>query len=327
MKAMTMLPTPNRRVRYPALEPRKSGFLQVNIEHEVYWEESGNPEGTPVIFVHGGPGAGTEPSHRQYFDAAKYRIILMDQRGCGKSTPHASLNDNTTWDLVSDMERLREKLRIERWVVFGGSWGSTLSLAYAIKHPERVRGLVLRGIFLCRPKEIRWFYQFGAHHLFPDEWENYLSIIPEGERDDLVSAYYRRLTHTDKKVQLEAAKHWSRWEGATIRLIPDLEMIEKFTGDHMALAIARIECHYFMNNAFFESQNWLIENTSKLGNIPIRIIHGRYDVVCPIENAWELHKALPHAQFEIIADAGHAAGEAGIVDALIRATDDFSDLK
>jgi proline iminopeptidase len=314
----------SRRVKYPPLEPYNTGFLQVNAEHEVYYEESGNPEGKPVIFIHGGPGAGTEPSHRQYFDPKKYRIVLMDQRGCGKSTPHASLNDNTTWNLVSDLERLRQKLKIDKWVVFGGSWGSTLSLAYAQTHPDRCLALVLRGIFLCRKKEIKWFYQFGAHHLFPDEWERYLAVIPPNEHEDLVSAYYKRLTSDDPQVRLNAAKAWSRWEGSTLRLIPDMEMIEKFTADHMAVAIARIECHYFMNGAFFKTDNWLIENVDKIRHIPAVIIHGRYDVVCPVENAWELHKAWPEARLEIIPDAGHAAGEAGIVDALVRATDQFA---
>lgn len=315
-----------RRVRYPAIEPYKTGFLQVSAEHEVYFEESGNREGAPVLFVHGGPGAGTEGSHRQYFDPARYRIVLFDQRGCGKSTPHASLNENTTAHLIQDIEMLRKRLGIEKWVVFGGSWGSTLSLAYAQAHPERVKALVLRGIFLCRPKEIKWFYQHGAHHIYPDEWERYLSVIPENEREDLVGAYYRRLTSTDEKTRLTAAKAWSRWEGATLRLVPDQEMIDKFTADHMAVAIARIECHYFMNNAFFRTNNWLIENIAKIRHIPSVIVHGRYDVVCPIENAWELHQAWPESRLAIIPDAGHAANEPGIVDALVRATDEFASL-
>lgn len=318
--------TTERRTRYPALEPNKSGYLQVSAEHEVYYEECGNPEGKPVIFIHGGPGAGTEPSHRQYFDPKAYRIILMDQRGCGKSTPHASLNDNTTWHLVSDLELLRTRLKIDKWVVFGGSWGSTLALAYAETHPDRVKALVLRGIFLCRKKEIRWFYQFGAHHIFPDFWENYLAQIPPAEREDMVTAYYKRLTSDDEKVRLAAAKAWSGWEGSTLRLIPDPQMIANFTADKMAVAIARIECHYFMNNAFFKTDNWLIENVDKVRHIPSIIIHGRYDVVCPVENAWELHKAWPESKLEIVADAGHAAGEAGIVDALVRATDSFKTL-
>lgn len=317
---------PTRRTKYPEITPYKTGFLQASAEHELYYEESGNPDGKPVLFLHGGPGAGTEPSHRQYFDPKTYRIVLMDQRGCGKSTPHASLNDNTTWHLVADIESLRKKLGIEKWVVFGGSWGSTISLAYAQTHPERVKALVLRGIFLCRKKEIHWFYQFGAHHIFPDMWEKYLNEIPPAERGDLVSAYYKRLTSDDAKVRLSAAKAWSGWEGSTLRLLPDPEMIAKFTADEMAVAIARIECHYFMNGAFFKSDNWLIENIDKIRKIPAVIIHGRYDVVCPIENAWELHKAWPEAKLEIVPDAGHAAGEAGIVDALVRATDGFREL-
>ena len=321
-----VLPSNDRRTKFPPVETFNKGFMQVDAEHSVYFEESGNPQGKPVLFLHGGPGAGPEPGHRQYFDPKVYRIVLIDQRGAGKSTPFASLNNNTTWHLISDIERLREKLKIDKWVVFGGSWGSTLSLAYAITHPERVKALVLRGIFLCRRQEIHWFYQFGAHHLYPDEWERYLAAIPKEEHHDLVSAYYRRLTSEDAKVRHAAAEAWARWEGSTLRLLPDLELLKNFTGDSIAPALARIECHYFMNNAFFTSDNWIIENISKIQHIPARIVHGRYDVVCPIQNAWDLHKAWPEAKLEIIADAGHAAGEAGIVDALVRATDEFAKL-
>ncbi len=316
----------SRRTKYAPIERYNHGFLQVDAEHSIYFEESGNPKGKPVLFVHGGPGSNTDPGHRQYFDPKVYRIILFDQRGAGKSTPHASLNNNTTWHLISDIERLREKLGVDKWVVFGGSWGSTLSLSYAISHPERVKGLVLRGIFLCRKKEIHWFYQHGAHHLFPDEWERYLKPIPEAERHDLVSAYHRRLTSEDERVRLEAARAWSRWEGATIKLIPDTAQIETFTADHHAVAIARIECHYFMNHAFFASDNWILENIAKVRKIPAIIVHGRYDVVCPVENAWELHKAWPESTLEIVADAGHAASEPGLIDALVRATDAFREL-
>ena len=321
------LSTSPRRERYPAIEPYKTGHLQVSAEHEIYYEESGNPQGQPVLFVHGGPGAGTDASNRQFFDPRAYRIVLVDQRGCGKSTPHASLTDNTTWHLVADLETLRKRLGIERWVVFGGSWGSTLSLAYAIRHPERCKGLILRGIFLCRKKEIDWFYQFGAHHLFPDEWDKYLAVIPEEEHEGLVAAYHRRLTSPDAQVRMTAAKAWSRWEGALLRLYTDPELIAKFTADDMSIAIARIECHYFMNGAFFETDNWLIENVDRIRQIPGVIVHGRYDVVTPLENAWELHKAWPEARLEIIPDAGHAAGEPGITDALVRAADEFRTLK
>lgn len=314
------------RTLYPPLEPTKTGMIQVDAEHSVYWEECGNPNGKPVIFLHGGPGSGCSAYHRQFFDPSRYRIILMDQRGAGKSTPHASLNKNTTWHLVSDIERLREKLNIKDWVVFGGSWGSTLALCYAIKHPDRCKALVLRGIFLTRKKEIDWFYQFGAHHLYPDEWDRYLAPIPEAERHDLVAAYHRRLTSQNEAEQLTAARAWSRWEGATIRLKPDLKKIADFSADRHALSISRIECHYFTNKSFFETDNWILENIQKIRSIPAVIIHGRYDVVCAVENAWELHKAWPEATLEIIQDAGHAADEPGIVDALVRATDRFANL-
>lgn len=312
-----------RREKYPQIEPLRTGFLQVDAEHTIYWEECGNPEGKPVVFVHGGPGGSIDSGHRRYFDPKAYRIILFDQRGAGKSKPHASLNNNTTWDLISDMERLRLKMKIEKWQVFGGSWGSTLALAYAIKHPNRVSELVLRGIFLCRPKEIKWFYQEGASKLFPDYWENYLAPIPEAERDQMVPAYYKRLTSDDESVRLEACRAWATWEGSTLKLLPDAESLRTFTVDHQAVSLARIECHYFMNNAFFETNNWLLEQSNVIAHIPTVIVHGRYDVVCPIENAWELHKKLPQSKLEIIPDAGHAASEPGIVDALVRATDSF----
>ncbi len=313
---------------FPAIEPYNTGYFQADAEHSIYYEESGNPKGHPVLFLHGGPGAGTDPFHRQFFDPNFYRIILLDQRGAGKSKPHASLNDNTTWHLVADIEKLREKLKIDKWLVFGGSWGSTLSLAYGIKHPERCKALILRGIFLCRKKEIDWFYQFGAHHIFPDEFEKYVSVVEPSQRHDLVSAFYKLLTSDDSSVRLKAAKAWSRWEGATLKLIPNDQQIADFTADHKAVSLARIECHYFMNNAFFETPNWIIENVGRLRNakIPAYIIHGRYDVVCPFENAWELSKAWPEAKLQIIPDAGHAASEPGIVNALINATEECKSL-
>ena len=312
------------RTKYPPIEPNATGFIDVGSGHKIYWEESGNPKGLPVVFLHGGPGSGTEPGHRSFFNPELYRIVLLDQRGCGKSQPHSSLIDNTTWDLVSDIEKVREHLKIGKWVVFGGSWGSTLSLAYAETHPERVLALILRGIFLCRKKELYWFYQFGAHHIFPDEWEKYIEPIPEKERGDMMAAYYRRLTSNDEAVRRRAASAWSGWEGATLKLIYDANLFLQFTEGTHADAIARIECHYFLNNSFFKTDNWLIENVSKIRKIPGVIIHGRYDIICPLENAWDLHKAWPEAQFEIIKDAGHAASEPGIADALIRATDYFA---
>jgi proline iminopeptidase len=308
---------------YPPIEPYRTGRLTVDPPHDLYWEESGRPDGTPVVFVHGGPGGGTEPDHRRYFDPEAYRIILFDQRGCGRSTPRASLELNTTWDLVGDMERLRAMLDIERWVVFGGSWGSTLSLAYAERHPERVRALVLRGIFMLRPHELRWFYQEGASFLFPDAWEAYLAPIPETERVDLVAAYHRRLTASDPSVRLAAARAWSVWEASTSRLRPDPHLIETFGVGEFAEAFARIECHYFVNGGFFEPRDQLLREVDRVRAIPGVIIQGRYDVVCPMTTAWDLHRAWPEATFEVVGDAGHAAAEPGTVDRLIEATDRF----
>jgi proline iminopeptidase len=321
-----MTETKALRTKYLPISPNRSGFLEVSGGHKIYWEESGNPDGKPIIFLHGGPGGGTDPGQREFFDPQAYRIILVDQRGCGKSTPHAKLENNTTWDLVADIEVLRKHLGILKWVVFGGSWGSTLALAYSIKHPEQVKALVLRGIFLCRREELEWFYQGGAHHLFPDPWDKYLEPIPAAERGDLMAAYYKRLTSADESVRLHCAKVWSIWEASTSKLRYDPNLVAKYEDDHTALAFARIECHYFVNGAFFETDNWLLENAGRLKNIPIRIAHGRYDVVCPVKNAWELKKVAPHAQLEIIPDAGHAASEIGITDALIRFTDEFRTL-
>ncbi|HKP73199.1 MAG TPA: prolyl aminopeptidase [Pyrinomonadaceae bacterium] len=309
---------------YPAIEPYDEGMLPVSPVHTLYYEQSGNPEGLPVVFLHGGPGGGTIPDYRRFFDPAAYRIVLFDQRGSGKSTPHANLEENTTWHLVADIERLREHLGIESWVVFGGSWGSTLALAYAQTHPARTRALVLRGIFLCRPKEIQWFYQEGASAIYPDAWEHYVRVIPEAERGDMMGAYYRRLTSDDEAVRLEAAQAWSVWEGSTSKLYPDAGFIADFGEAEFALAFARIECHYFMNNAFFEMDNYLIENVGKIRHIPAVIVQGRYDVVCPLMSAWELHRAWPEAELKIIPDAGHSALEPGTRSALVEATDKFS---
>jgi proline iminopeptidase len=317
----------NQRTLYPELEPYKTFRLRVSDLHDLYVEESGNPNGTPVVFLHGGPGGGTSPKNRRYFNPKKFRIILFDQRGCGQSTPHAELKDNSTWHLVKDVEILRTHLKIPRWHVFGGSWGSTLALAYAESHPTSVLSLCLRGIFLCRKKEISWFYQEGASKLFPDYWEKYLAPIPVNERSDLVSAFYRRLTSTDPKTRIEAAKAWSVWEASTSRLIPDGELMHDFDDPEFALAFARIECHYFTHNAFFDTDNWLIENVGKIRHIPAQIIHGRYDVVCPIENAWELKTAWPEATLHIVPDAGHSAMEEGIIDKLVAAMDLFADAK
>lgn len=311
------------RTLYDPIEPYDTGRLKVSSLHELYYEQCGNPNGKPVVFLHGGPGGGLVPEYRQFFDPAAYRVVLFDQRGSGQSTPHASIDENTTWDLVADIEKLREKLSIDKWQVFGGSWGSTLALAYAETHPDRVTELVLRGIFLCRPREIKWFYQEGASWIFADVWEEFLKVIPESERDDMVSAYYRRLTSDDKQVRVEAARAWSIWEGSTSRLFFDYKSIEKFSDPEFAQAFARIECHYFMNNCFFPTENYLIENVGKIRQIPCVIVQGRYDVVCPITSAWDLHRAWPEADLHITPDAGHSIMEPGNTSALVQATDRF----
>ena len=308
---------------YPPIEPYDQGLLPVSPVHTLNYEQSGNPNGQPVVFLHGGPGGGTVADYRRFFDPATYRIVLFDQRGSGRSTPHASLEENTTWHLVEDIERLRQHLGLESWHVFGGSWGSTLALAYAETHPARARSLVLRGIFLCRPKEIKWFYQEGASAIYPDVWEQYLAPIPEAERGDLLKAYHRRLTGDDADERLAAARAWSIWEGSTSKLFPDPLFIEHFADAEFALAFARIECHYFVNNAFFETDNYLIEHVDAVRHIPACIVQGRYDVVCPLMSAWELHRAWPEADLQVIADAGHSALEPGIRSALVEATDRF----
>ena len=317
---------PNMRELYPPIEPHYTSHLQVSERHTLYVEVSGNPDGKPVVFLHGGPGGGTVSIYRQFFDPERWRIILFDQRGCGKSLPHAELEDNTTWDLVADIETIRQHFGVDQWVVFGGSWGSTLALAYAQTYPERCKGLILRGIFTLRSEEIQWFYQSGASFLFPDAWATYLAPIPPEERHDLLSAYYRRLTSSDMAVQLEAARAWSVWEASTSKLIPDASLIEKFGQDSFATAFARIECHYFMNGGFFEMPNQLLNNAERLRAIPGVIVQGRYDVVCPTKTAWELHQAWPEADFVLIPDAGHSATEVGIIDALVQASDRFAAL-
>lgn len=313
------------RTLYPEIEPYDSGHLHVSPLHRLYYEQCGNPDGKPVVFLHGGPGSGLSADYRRFFDPDAYRIVLFDQRGSGKSVPHASLEDNTTWHLVEDIETLRQHFKIDRWLVFGGSWGSTLALAYAIRHPESVTGLVLRGIFLGRASENRWYYEAGggASAIFPDNWEDFVNLIPESERDDMIGAYHRRLTSNDDAVRAEAARAWSVWESSALKLIPDQNLIDDFSEPDKAAALARIECHYFMNNCFFETDNYLIENVQRLRQIPGMIVHGRYDIICPLTSAWDLHRAWPEAKLEIIPDAGHSVFEPGITDALIRATDNF----
>lgn len=302
---------------YPEIQPYARHRLSVDEPHELYLEESGNPDGVPVLVVHGGPGGGCEDYHRRFFDAERFRIILMDQRGAGRSTPLAELEGNSTNKLVEDMETIRQFLGIDRWLLFGGSWGSTLSLVYAQAHPQQVMGLVLRGIFLCRPRDIQWFYQDGASRVFPDYWQDFLSPIPDTERDDMVSAYYRRLTSSNELEQIQAAKAWSVWEGRCATLHPNPKVVEHFGHPHVAIALARIECHYFMNNSFLEPDQ-IVRNASRLSGIPGIIVHGRYDMVCPLDNALALSKAWPEAELQIIRDAGHSASEPAIVDALIR---------
>jgi proline iminopeptidase len=301
-------------------------MLDVSDIHSIYYEQVGNPEGKPVIFLHGGPGGGSEVHYRRYFDPEKWRIILFDQRGCGKSTPYAELRENTTWDLVSDIERIRKRFSIERWVVFGGSWGSTLSLAYAETHPGACKGLILRGIFMLRREELLWFYQKGTRFVYPDAWEKYEAPIPPEERGDMMGAYYKRLTSEDEAVRLEAAKAWSIWEGSTSRLVQDPRLMEKLGAPEVALAFARIECHYFVNKGFLECDDQLLRDIPKIRHIPGVIVHGRYDVVCPAKNAWDLHRAWPEAELHIVQEAGHSMVESGIRDALIDATDRYAEL-
>jgi proline iminopeptidase len=315
--------SPQLRSLYPEIEPFDSGFLKVSALHTLYYEQSGNPNGKPVVFLHGGPGGGTNAKCRRFFDPAVYRIVLFDQRGCGKSTPHAELTDNTTWDLVADIERLREQLAIDRWQVFGGSWGSTLALAYAQTHPDKVTELVLRGIFMLRRWELEWFYQKGCDALYPDAWETYLNAIPEAEQGDLMNAYYRRLTGDDAQARSDAARAWSVWEGATSFLWQDTSHIASSAEDEFALAFARIECHYFVNGGFFEHDDQLLRNVDRIRAIPTVIVQGRYDVVCPMRSAWDLHRAWPEADLRIVQDAGHSAFEPGIMHELLEATDRF----
>jgi len=308
---------------YPPIDPYHLGRLQVSGGHDLYFEQSGRRDGKPVLFLHGGPGGGTDPKHRRFFDPSRYRIILFDQRGCGQSEPFASLQDNTTWDLVADIERLREHLGIERWQVFGGSWGSTLAVAYAETHPTRVTELVLRGIFMFTQREAEWFYGRGTRLLFPDAWEAFVAAIPEPERGDLIQAYYRRLTSGDARVRVEAARAWALWESRVATLLPDPDIDAHCDNTSFTLAFSRIECHYFLNRGFLRSDTQLLDDAHKIRQIPTTIVHGRYDVICPLENAWNLHKRLPKSELVIVPDGGHSAFEPGVAAALRRATDRY----
>ena len=309
------------RTLYPPIEPFETGMLDVGDGHQVYWERCGRRGGIPAVFLHGGPGGGCGPDHRRLFDPARYDVLLFDQRGCGRSTPHAALDSNTTWHLVADIERLRTLCGHSAWLVFGGSWGSTLALAYAQAHPDRATALVLRGIFLLRKAELDWYYQGGASWLFPDKWERFLAPIPPAERDDLIRAYHRRLTGDDHDARIAAARAWSEWEGGTITLRPDPAMTSGFTEDRFALAFARIENHYFVHDGWME-EGQLLRDAGRLGGIPGTIVQGRYDIATPVRSAWDLHRAWPQAAFHLIDDAGHAYSEPGILDRLIRTTDD-----
>jgi len=321
---MTLSKPPYERSLYPEIEPYNTGMLRVSDSHEIYFEECGNPNGKPVVYLHGGPGAGCSTSFRRYFDPEAYRIVLFDQRGCGRSKPHASLVDNTTWHSVSDIEALREHCKIDQWQVFGGSWGSTLGLAYAQTHPERVTELVMRGLFTLRRSELLWFYQDGASHVYPDFWEGYVAPIPEDERDDLIAAYYKRLTGDDKAAQLECARAWARWEFSAISLWPDPKKHANVESDPFAVAFARIECHYFVNGGFLDTDDQIIRNLHIIKKIPCVLIQGRYDMCTPARTAWDIHKAWPEADFRLVGDAGHAGSEPGIVHELICATDRFA---
>jgi len=314
------IPGSTRLSLYPEIVPYGTGRLKVSDQHELYFEECGAPSGKPVVMLHGGPGGGITPIMRRYHDPRLYRIVLFDQRGCGRSIPYASLEENTTWDLVEDIERLRMHLGIDRWQVFGGSWGSTLALAYAETYPERVTGLILRGIFMLRRAELEWFYQEGCSWLFPDAFADYVKPIPEDERSDLMAAYHRRLTSDDPETQVAAARAWSAWEGRTLSLLPDFDRVRQFSQDHYALAFARIESHYFVHGGFFDTDDQLIRNAARLKEIPGIIVHGRYDVVTPVKNAFDLKDAWPEAELRVVPDSGHAMTEPGIVHELIAAT-------
>jgi len=308
---------------FPEIEPKEEGFFKVSTLHSIYWERSGNPKGLPILILHGGPGGGSSPSYRRYFDPEKFNIVQFDQRGCGKSTPHSELKENTTHHLIEDIEKLRQYLKIESWNVFGGSWGSTLSLIYAIQYPEKVLSLTLRGIFLCRKHELTWFYQKGASEIFPEEFDLYQSIIPEIERGDLISAFYKRLTSDDSLGRAKAAYAWTRWEMSTSNLLPKEFPIKKANNDNFSDSFARIECHYFINNIFLE-ENYILKNITKIKNIPVSIVQGRYDIVCPMRSAWDLKKLIPSSKLYVIDNAGHSMKEIGITNKLIELTNELA---
>ncbi|HKP95421.1 MAG TPA: prolyl aminopeptidase [Fibrobacteria bacterium] len=308
---------------YPEIEPYRTGYLQVSPLHSIHFEEAGVAHGVPALFLHGGPGAGINPKHRRFFDPSHYRIFLFDQRGAGRSRPHAEILENTTDHLIEDIEKLRRMAGVDKWLVFGGSWGSTLALAYAIRHPDRVSGLILRGVFLGRKSEVRWLFQEGASAVFPDFWEKFLAPIPPAERGDLVAAYYKRLAGADAETRLRSAQAWSGWEASVCKLIPDENLIRESVADRMALALARLECHYCLNGLFLPSENHILDHAPALAGIRCRIVQGRYDMACPAMSAWDLHRALPGSEIRIVPDAGHSATEPALVRELVQATEDF----
>jgi proline iminopeptidase len=311
---------------YSEIEPYRTGRLSVSDLHELFYEEVGNPSGVPALFLHGGPGVGIIPDYRRFFDPKVYRVILLDQRGAGRSTPHAELRENTTWDIVEDIEKLKRHLGIDRWILFGGSWGSLLALCYAIRYPQSVKGIIIRGIFLGRAFENDWIYKSGMSCIYPDQWEAYQSLIPQSERGDMVAAYYKRMTGTDEALRLKAAMAWSKWEFAAMNLVPDPKAIADFNDAHKALSVGRIECHFTFHKFFLETDNFVLENAAKIADIPCRIVQGRFDVICPAISAWDLHKALPKSELKLVQLGSHSPLDEGITTELVRATEDYKTL-
>lgn len=308
---------------FPPVEPYLTGRLRVSELHELYYEEVGNPKGLPALFLHGGPGAGIIPGYRQFFDPKAYRVVLLDQRGAGLSTPHADLRENTTWDIVEDLEKLRQHLGIARWLVFGGSWGSMLALCCAIKHPDSISGMIIRGVCLGRKWETEWLFRFGCSALYPDQWDEFVSLIPKSERGDMVKAYYKRMTEGLEADQLRAAAAWTEWEASTMNLVPDAAAIHNFLTDNKALSIGRIECYYTLKNFFIESDNWILDHAAVMKDIPTRIVQGRFDVICPAQSAWDLHSALPQSELNIVQLGGHSPLDPAMAEELVRATEEF----
>ncbi len=316
-----------RTTLFPPIEPFRTGQLKVSELHEIFYEEVGNPHGIPIVFLHGGPGVGIMPDYRRFFDPQAYHVVLPDQRGAGRSTPHAELRENTTWALVDDLEQLREHLGIQQWILFGGSWGSTLALCYAETHPDSVSDIILRGVFLGRQLEVNWLHKFGMSEIYPDEWEKYQFLVPPGERNDMVKAYYALLTAADAEMQMRAAASWSRWEAATMNVQPDHSAISAFTDGPMALSIGRIECHYTYHRFFFDSDNFILDHAHTIEHIPCRIVQGRYDVICPVRAAWDLHRILPKSELVIVTDGAHSPMDEGMIRELVRATEEFKELQ